>query len=338
MAMNFLKDWIIQYRNKFSVGGVTTTIDRITGTVSQEGDTISAAYLNEIQKNCIYQVSTTRVIEGVLEIYDISINGSEDFTPFNQTFLIDFDVTNTQVDSLLRFNGITYSLRFSDSVTNGDKAPAIGFIPKRAVVKLDVSNSKAIIVSSLKFSEETINFTSATGTVTISSGLPIGTKRLIRKINSTQGTVTISCTGETFTASALSSITLNSNGDFWLLEKISSSRWDIIDGRETGTNSVYSYEKYPSGRMIVKLIYEFVSGTAITTGLSSGWYRSSQVSRSIPTFKNTNYLVIQSQSRIANSSYTAKLVNSIDLLVTNPGSTTASEAIQTSTILDGEWY
>jgi hypothetical protein len=144
--MNFLKDWIIQYQNKFLVGGVETTIDRLTGTVSQEGDTISAAYLNEIQKNCIYQVNATRVVEGVLEIYDITINGSEEFTPFNQTFLIDFSATNTQGYSLLRFNGNTYSLRFSDSITNGDIAPNIGFIPKRALVKLDPATSKAIMV------------------------------------------------------------------------------------------------------------------------------------------------------------------------------------------------
>ena len=143
--MNFLKDWIIQYQNKFSVGGTETTIDRITGTVVQEGDTIKAEYLNEIQKNCIYQVSATRIIEGVLEIYDISIDGSEDFTPFNQTFLIDFDVTNTKVDSLLRFNGITYSLRFINY--NVDIAPAIGGIPKQALVILNVLNSKAYIQS-----------------------------------------------------------------------------------------------------------------------------------------------------------------------------------------------
>ena len=144
--MNFLKDWIIQYQNKFSVGGVETTIDRVTGTVSQEGDKIMASYFNEIQKNCVYSVNATRVVEGVLEIYDITIDGSEEFTPFNQTFLIDFSETNTQVDSLLRFNGITYSLRFSDSIPNGDNAPKLGFIPKRALVKLDVANSKAIIV------------------------------------------------------------------------------------------------------------------------------------------------------------------------------------------------
>ena len=73
--MNFLKDWSIQFQNKFSVGGVETTIDRVTGTILQEGDTISAAYLNEIQKNCIYQVNATRVVEGVLEIYDEFFKG-----------------------------------------------------------------------------------------------------------------------------------------------------------------------------------------------------------------------------------------------------------------------
>jgi hypothetical protein len=232
--MNFLKDWIIQYQNKYSVGGVETTIDRVTGTISQEGDTIMASYLNEIQKNCIYQVNATRVVEGVLEIYDIVVNGSEEFTPFNQTFLIDFSATNTQVDSLLRFNGITYSLRFSDSI--GDISIGIGFIPKRAFVKLDVANSKAIIVSNLNFLEETINFTSATGTVTIPSGLPIGTKKIIRKLNATQGIVTISCSGETFTASAISSVKLNSDGDYWLLEKVSATRWDLVDGMQKGSN------------------------------------------------------------------------------------------------------
>ena len=143
--MNFLKDWIVQYQNKFSVGGVETTIDRITGTVSQEGDTIMASHLNEIQKNCIYQVNATRVVEGFLEIYDITIDGSEEFTPFNQTFLVEFDTTNTKTDSLLRFNGNTYSLRFINY--NIDIAPAIGGIPKQALVILNVVNSKAYIQS-----------------------------------------------------------------------------------------------------------------------------------------------------------------------------------------------
>ena len=39
------------------------------------------------------------------------------------------------------------------------------------------------------------NHDAATGTVTIPSGLAIGTRRLIRKIHPTQGTVTINCTG-----------------------------------------------------------------------------------------------------------------------------------------------
>ena len=96
--MNFLKDWIIQYQNKFSVGGVETTIDRVTGTVSQEGDTISAAYLNEIQKNCIYQANATKVIEGVLEIYDITIDGSEEFTPLEGFGLALFGLTGLPIE------------------------------------------------------------------------------------------------------------------------------------------------------------------------------------------------------------------------------------------------
>ena len=144
--MNFLKDWIIQYQNKFSVGGVETTIDRITGTVSQEGDTISAAYLNEIQKNCIYQVNATRVIEGVLEIFDITIDGSEEFTPFNQTFLIEFDTTNTKTDSRLRFNGNVYVIRMSDSVQTVERGLYIGSMPKLALLSLKPLEGKAIIL------------------------------------------------------------------------------------------------------------------------------------------------------------------------------------------------
>ena len=230
-----------------------------------------ASYLNEIQKNCIYQVNATRVVEGVLEIYDITINGSEEFTPFNQTFLIDFSATNTRVDSLLRFNGNTYSLRFSDSISNGDIAPKIGFIPKRALIKLDVTNSKAIIVSSLDFSEETINFTSATGTVTIPSGLPIGTKKLIRKLNATQGIVTINCSGETFTASAISSVKLNSDGDFWLLEKVGATRWDLLDGKESGNNADGSWICYHTGDINFSIFYfSTLSMTPYITGLYVG--------------------------------------------------------------------
>ena len=81
------------------------------------------------------------------------------------------------------------------------------------------------------------NIDSATGTVTIPSGLEIGTRRLIRKIHPTQGTVTINCTGETFTRAGLSSVELNADGDYWLLEKVTTTRWELVDGWNTGENA-----------------------------------------------------------------------------------------------------
>ena len=99
------------------------------------------------------------------------------------------------------------------------------------------SNSDYLLTELERTKIETINFTSSTGTVNIPSGLPVGTKKLVRKLNSTQGKVTISCSGETFTKSTLASITLNSDGDFWLLEKVSATRWDLVEGKETLTTS-----------------------------------------------------------------------------------------------------
>ena len=91
------------------------------------------------------------------------------------------------------------------------------------------------------------NFDSATGTVTIPSGLEIGTRRLIRKIHPTQGTVTINCTGETFTRAGLASVELNADGDYWLLEKVTANRWELVDGVESGENSNGEWTRYNNG-------------------------------------------------------------------------------------------
>ena len=93
------------------------------------------------------------------------------------------------------------------------------------------------------------NFDSATGTVIIPSGLEIGTRRLIRKIHPTQGTVTINCTGETFTRAGLTSVTLNADGDYWLIEKAAATRWELLDGRNTGENANGYYYQAANGVM-----------------------------------------------------------------------------------------
>ena len=112
---------------------------------------------------------------------------------------------------------------------------------------------------------DVINYTSATGSVLIPSGLPVGTKKLIRKLNSSQGTVTITCTGETFTPSALASITLNSDGDFWLVEKVTATRWDLVDGKESGSNANGRYYKYSNGNAEVQRETAFLTAPASGT-------------------------------------------------------------------------
>ena len=93
------------------------------------------------------------------------------------------------------------------------------------------------------------NFDSATGTVIIPSGLEIGTRRLIRKIHPTQGTVTIECTGETFTRAGLASVELNADGDYWLLEKVTATRWELVDGWNTGENANGRWIKRANGKI-----------------------------------------------------------------------------------------
>ena len=125
---------------------------------------------------------------------------------------------------------------------------------------------------------DVINYASASGSVLIPSGLPVGTKKLIRKLNPAQGTVTITCTGETFTPSNLSSITLNSDGDFWLVEKVNATRWDLVDGKESGSNADGEYICKPDGTIFIKAAY--VGG--ITLNLYSGGLYIAYVTLTLP--------------------------------------------------------
>jgi hypothetical protein len=82
---------------------------------------------------------------------------------------------------------------------------------------------------------EIVNVNAASATITISSGLAIGTQILIRKINAGAGTITIAGSGsEVFTRASFTSVTLTSDGDFWTLEKVSSTRWELTAGVESG--------------------------------------------------------------------------------------------------------
>lgn len=83
----------------------------------------------------------------------------------------------------------------------------------------------------------TTNVETATATIELDASKPIGSRWLVRKINATQGEITINCSGHTFTRAGLSSVTLNAGGDYWLMEKTSAGRIDLISGFNTGSNA-----------------------------------------------------------------------------------------------------
>ena len=115
------------------------------------------------------------------------------------------------------------------------------------------------LVSDLGFDTLTksINVDATAGTVvkTIPSNCRIGTRLLYRKIDSSTNVVTINTpNGETVTKSNLTNTTLTSEGDFWEYEKISSTKWVLRDGFESGRVSVgigfRRFERYHTGVQI----------------------------------------------------------------------------------------
>lgn len=91
-----------------------------------------------------------------------------------------------------------------------------------------------------------VTVNSMTGTYTIPDSLSVGTIYEIRMLDAICGTVLIDINGtsEKFTKSLLNTISVTSDGDYWTLKKISSTRWDILEGREScsGINGWFTRE------------------------------------------------------------------------------------------------
>jgi hypothetical protein len=95
---------------------------------------------------------------------------------------------------------------------------------------------------------EVINYNASAGFAHLRTDYPVGQRVLIRKLHETQGIITIDCAGHTFTRASLSSVTLNSDGDFWLVEKVSNTRWELVGGYETGENANGNYKRYANSK------------------------------------------------------------------------------------------
>lgn len=341
--MKFFKDWLVQKANTYIIDGVPKVLTRDFGTIYQEGDKDKAEYFNEIQKNCIYSVNATRVVEGVLEIYDISITGSDVFPLFNTKLLINFNETNTKVDSVLRWNGKTYQIRKNTKFTN--EAFVIGEIQKTNLVVLDQINSLALVSEFRdyeRFDEVNVVGNNGGQNVVIPSNLPIGYEKIIRKTGTTGiVNITLADTNEKFTTGLLTQISINSDGDFWKIKKVSSTRWDLIEGQETGSNANGSYIRSSNGEQTCRnRITSTASAGAVVSpfyygGISLGNY--AKPFAYIPSLVkslddvSTPYLWLSTEVQPDSLTYAG-------VVTVTRGSTFSNISVTVSYIAEGRWY
>ena len=117
------------------------------------------------------------------------------------------------------------------------------------------------------YGQQTVNVDAATATITLPDGVPEGGRILVRKINSTQGTVSIASSGsDTITRAGLTSVSLNADGDNWLLEKVSATRWELVDGVESGENSDGTFYRYHDGNQSCFIILTFTTDINVPQG------------------------------------------------------------------------
>lgn len=117
------KDLKVEYPERYKVINEdlteeTKTIRFLPGITYQEGTPETAENFNNIQRNSIYEVNGTRVVEGQNEIYDITIEGSEDFTFTDLKLCLVPNETNTKKGPLVRFNSNTYTIKNAQDTVN----------------------------------------------------------------------------------------------------------------------------------------------------------------------------------------------------------------------------
>lgn len=107
-------------------------------------------------------------------------------------------------------------------------------------------------------SNRTPNVTNITDNAVTTFVIPkdkqIGYRIKVRKAHAGTAVITISCetATEKFTPSLFSSLTLTSDGDYWELEKVTATRWDLVEGYEKGSNTNGKYTKYHHGLIVSK--------------------------------------------------------------------------------------
>ena len=98
-----------------------------------------------------------------------------------------------------------------------------------------------------------INVDAQTAEITIAPVYNVGKRLLIRKLHATTGDINILLSGsEVVTKASLTSLKLQTNGDFWLLEKVATNRWELLEGYESLNTTALSFLKEYNGNLIEK--------------------------------------------------------------------------------------
>lgn len=79
--------------------------------VLKDGTAIGAEILNEMQLNAIYNVDTTRVMDGQKEVYTANLEGYTEFENPNLNLTLKINTTNSTSNVFLRLNNIDYQFK-----------------------------------------------------------------------------------------------------------------------------------------------------------------------------------------------------------------------------------
>ena len=156
MAIKKFQDLQVEHPQRYEVTDNAgpenlKTIKFSPGKVYQEGTKETAVIFNNIQKNGLYTVIGTRVIEGTEEIYDVELEGLEEFGIFDINLQLVANAKNTTNSPKLRILSEKYSF------ANNNGTISIGDIVANNIyiVKINTVKKTAFLMESDKLQKGT---------------------------------------------------------------------------------------------------------------------------------------------------------------------------------------
>lgn len=156
MAIKKFQDLQVEHPQRYEVtdnAGTENlkTIKFSPGKVYQEGTKETAVIFNNIQKNGLYTVIGTRAIEGTEEMYDVELEGLEEFGIFDINLQLVVNAKNTTNSPKLRLLNEKYSfVNNNGTISIGDLAANNIYI-----VKIDTVKKTAFLIESDKLQKGT---------------------------------------------------------------------------------------------------------------------------------------------------------------------------------------